>query len=197
MVDEERLQKQLTFLVEADKMKDVYRRTLLISKARRETDAEHSWHFALMAVLLSEYAGGEIDLARVVRMALVHDLVEVYAGDTFAYDEKGNLDKEKREQEAADRLFSLLPADQGPPLRALWEEFDAMETPDAQFAAAVDRLQPFLNNCLTDGHTWKEGPVRSEQVYKRMDMVRVGAPALWPYVERMIREAVEKGQLEK
>lgn len=197
-MDVNRLEQQMRFLVEVDKMKSVYRRTILIDKTRRESDAEHSWHFALMAMLLAEYADPEkFDCARVIRMALVHDLIEIYAGDTFAYDVQGNQDKRQRETEAADKLFALLPEDQAAEIRALWEEFDAMETPDAQYAAAIDRLQPFLNNYLTQGHTWGLGGVKSAQVYERMDPIRVALPEVWPFVDKMIQESIEKGYLEK
>ena len=197
-MDVNRLEQQMRFLVEVDKMKSVYRRTILIDKTRRESDAEHSWHFALMAMLLAEYADPEkVDCARVIRMALVHDLIEIYAGDTFAYDVQGNQDKRQRETEAADKLFALLPEDQAAEIRALWEEFDAMETPDAQYAAAIDRLQPFLNNYLTQGHTWGLGGVKSAQVYERMDPIRVALPEVWPFVDTMIQESIEKGYLEK
>ena len=197
-MDVNRLEQQMRFLVEVDKMKSVYRRTILIDKTRRESDAEHSWHFALMAMLLAEYVDPEkVDCARVIRMALVHDLIEMYAGDTFAYDVQGNQDKRQRETEAADKLFALLPEDQAAEIRALWEEFDAMETPDAQYAAAIDRLQPFLNNYLTQGHTWGLGGVKSAQVYERMDPIRVALPEVWPFVDKMIQESIEKGYLEK
>ena len=197
-MDVNRLEQQMRFLVEVDKMKSVYRRTIWIDKTRRESDAEHSWHFALMAMLLAEYADPEkVDCARVIRMALVHDLIEIYAGDTFAYDVQGNQDKRQRETEAADKLFALLPEDQAAEIRALWEEFDAMETPDAQYAAAIDRLQPFLNNYLTQGHTWGLGGVKSAQVYERMDPIRVALPEVWPFVDKMIQESIEKGYLEK
>ena len=197
-MDVNRLEQQMCFLVEVDKMKSVYRRTILIDKTRRESDAEHSWHFALMAMLLAEYADPEkVDCARVIRMALVHDLIEIYEGDTFAYDVQGNQDKRQRETEAADKLFALLPEDQAAEIRALWEEFDAMETPDAQYAAAIDRLQPFLNNYLTQGHTWGLGGVKSAQVYERMDPIRVALPEVWPFVDKMIQESIEKGYLEE
>ena len=197
-MDVNRLEQQMRFLVEVDKMKSVYRRTILIDKTRRESDAEHSWHFALMAMLLAEYADPEkVDCARVIRMALVHDLIEIYAGDTFAYDVQGNQDKRQRETEAADKLFALLPEDQAAEIRALWEEFAAMETPDAQYASAIDRLQPFLNNYLTQGHTWGLGGVKSAQVYERMDPIRVALPEVWPFVDKMIQESIEKGYLEK
>ena len=192
-----RLEQQLAFLMEIDKMKSVSRRTMLTDLSRRETDAEHSWHIALMALLLAEYAGPRVDVNRVIRMALVHDLVEIYAGDTFAYDSQGKETQRSREEAAAGRLFALLPGGQGEELRALWEEFDARETADAQFAAAVDRLQPFLNNCVTGGFTWKEGGVRSPQVYERLQLVRQAMPRVWPAVERRIQACLEKGELEK
>lgn len=190
-----RLKQQLHFLLEVDKMKTVFRQTLLTDRSRRENDAEHSWHLALMAMMLQEYAAEPIDLFRVLKMALVHDLIEIYAGDTFAYDVEGNLSKQQREQQAADRLFALLPPDQGAEIRALWEEFDAMQTADARYAAAIDRIQPFLNNVVTDGHTWKQGRVHREQVLQRMDPVRLATPEIWPLIELAIADAVEKGQI--
>lgn len=192
----DRLQKQLDFLIEADKLKTVLRQTVLIDKSRRENDAEHSWHFALAAVVLHEYAAKEnVDLARVMKIALIHDMVEIYAGDTFAYDEPGYADKQEREARAADRLFSILPDDQSGEFRALWEEFERMETADAQFAAACDRLQPFINNSMTQGHTWAHNHVTSDKVYKRMDAVRTAMPELWEFVENVIRDSIEKGYL--
>jgi putative hydrolase of HD superfamily len=192
----ERLTKQLSFIMEIDKLKTVSRRTLVHDKSRQETDAEHSWHFAMMALVLLEYSAEEgVDVHRVIRMALVHDLVEIYAGDTFAYDTKGYEDKEEREQAAADRLFSLLPADQAAEYRGLWEEFDAMESADARYAAAVDRLQPLLNNHITDGYTWEKYGVSAEQIYARMQPLRESLPALWGFVEQAVREAKEKGKI--
>ena len=186
---------QMQFLIEADKMKSIQRRTLLADGSRRENDAEHSWHIALMALVLAEYAPPGVQLDRVLRMALLHDIVEIDAGDTFAYDEAGKQSQAAREAAAADRLFSLLPAGQGGAFRALWEEFDAQQTPDALFAAAVDRLQPFVNNCLTNGHTWTEGHVTAAQVYERMEPVSRALPMLWPEIDRRIREAVASGLL--
>lgn len=195
---ENRLEKQIRFLVEVDKMKNVLRQTLLVDKSRRENDAEHSWHFALMAMILFEHTDqSKVDLYRVLKMALVHDLIEIYAGDTFAYDDVGNESKTERENAAADRLFSMLPEDQALEIRNLWEEFDRMDTPDSQYAAAIDRLQPFINNYLTEGHTWKLGNVTSGKVYKRMDMVRHGAPELWGFVEFVINDSIAKGYLTK
>jgi len=192
----EKLEQQIQFLAEIDKMKSIQRQTLLIDKSREETDAEHSWHFALMAITLFEYADVErVDLHRVVQMALVHDLVEIYAGDTFAYDEKGYESKEEREAEAADKLFSLLPSEQATEYRALWEEFDRMESPDALYASAIDRLQPFLNNYLTNGHTWVKHSVSVDQVYLRIAPVKAALPALWEFVEHVIRDSCEKGYI--
>lgn len=188
-----RFEQQLEFLKVIDGMKQVLRQTMLVDSSRQENDAEHSWHFAVAAMVLSEYASEEIDLFRVLKMALVHDLVEVYAGDTFAYDEKGNQDKDVREQAAADRIFGLLPEDQGQELRSLWEEFDAMETKDALYAACIDRIQPFINNYFTQGHTWRKGRVRPEQVYQRMEPVRRGIPELWSFVEYVIEDGIKKG----
>ena len=198
MMEETRLQKQLRFLVEVDQMKNVLRQTLLVDKSRRENDAEHSWHFALMAMLLSEYAdGSKVDFYRVLRMALVHDLIEVYAGDTFAYDKKGNEDKEEREKKAADKLFGMLPEDQGKEIRDLWEEFDQMETPDAQYAASIDRLQPLINNYMTQGHTWHIGTVTSKDVYARAAIIEKASPELWKVVQFIIKDSIEKGWLKE
>jgi putative hydrolase of HD superfamily len=191
-----RLKKQLQFLIEVDKMKNVLRQTILVDKSRQENDAEHSWHFALMAMTLFEYAySPEINMLKVLKMALVHDLVEVYAGDTFAYDQAGYLDKQERENKAADKLFGLLPEDQALEFRNLWEEFEAMETPDAIYAAALDRLQPFVNNFMTEGHTWRLHSVTSDKVYKRMEVVKQALPELWNFVEYVIQDSIKKGYI--
>ena len=192
----DRFEKQLAFLTEIDKMKTVLRQTLIADKSKRENDAEHSWHFAVMAMIFFEYAGSpETDMFRVLKMALVHDLIEIYAGDTFAYDVQANEGREEREALAADKLFALLPHDQGTEIKELWLEFEQAETPDAMYAAAIDRLQPFINNYLTDGHTWKLGNVTRSQVLSRMDNVRTGAPQLWPFVEEIISLSVKKGYI--
>ena len=190
-MDEKRFKQQMKFLVEADKMKTIMRQTLLIDKSRQENDAEHSWHFALMAMVLFEYAySPKVDMLRVLKMALIHDLVEVYAGDTFAYDDVGYEDKLKREEEAADKLFGLLPDDQGKEYRALWEEFDEMQTPDAIYASAIDRLQPLVNNYLTDGHTWSFPGVDSSKVYKRASKIKEALPELWGFVDHMLQDSI-------
>jgi len=192
----ERLKGQLRFLIEADKMKSVFRQTILADRSREENDAEHSWHFALMAMTLFEYAGMDgVDINRVIKMAILHDMVEIYAGDTFAYDTRGYETKERREREAADKLFCLLPEEQGAEYRALWEEFDAEETPDALYASAVDRLQPFLNNFLTDGHTWVKHGVSADMVYKRMAPVKTALPQLWEFIDYVVRDSRGKGFL--
>ncbi len=191
-----RFEQQMRFLVEIDQMKNVLRQTLLADGSRRESDAEHSWHLAMYAMLLSEYAPEPVDISRVVRMVLVHDLIEIYAGDTFCYDKEGNRDKAAREAAAADRLYALLPADQAGEYRALWEEFDRMDTPDSRFAAALDRIQPIINNYLTKGHTWKLGHVTSAQVYERMAPVKSGLPEAWKVVEWIINTSIEKGFLQ-
>ncbi len=195
---EEKFLRQMNFLIEADKMKSIYRQTYLANGERQETDAEHSWHFALMAMVLYEYADQDkVDLDRVIKMALVHDLVEIYAGDTYAYDEKENVKKEEREKLAADKLFVLLPEEQGNAYRKLWEEFDAAETPDAVFASAVDRLQPFINGYLTKGRMWQKHGVKSEQIKARIKTIEKGMPDIYPYAVKMLEDAVKKGYLKE
>ena len=189
----DRLNDQLLFTARIDEMTSVLRRTLLIDRSRRENDAEHSWHIAVMAMLYKEYATEPVDIGRVVQMCVVHDLVEIEAGDTFAYDTEGNKNKEQREKEAADKLFSMLPKEQGEMIRALWEEFDAMETPDSRYAACMDRLQPFLHNTLTDGHTWVEGGVDRKAVEKRMAPIKDFMPEVYKWIDENIDHAVKMG----
>jgi putative hydrolase of HD superfamily len=185
---ETRLEQFLAFLIEADKLKKILRRTLLADASRQENSAEHSWHLALSAMALEEYAAEPVDLRRVVEMVVVHDLVEIDAGDTFAYDAAGNATRHERESAAAGRLFGLLPPDAGARLRALWEEFEARATPEARYATAVDRIQPFLLNVKAGGGTWKIYGLRREQVLERMDPVRTALPALWPMVTRAVED---------
>ena len=191
----ERMNQQLLFTAEIDKMTDVLRQTVLINKSRRENDAEHSWHIAVMAMLFSEYASEPVNIGRVVQMCVVHDLVEIEADDTFAYDVQGNIGKAEREKEAADKLFSKLPEDQGHMIRSLWEEFDAMETADAKYAACMDRLQPFLHNTLTEGHTWGQGKVTRGAVEKRMVVIKDFMPEVYEWLNANLDRAVEKGWL--
>jgi putative hydrolase of HD superfamily len=177
-----RIDQQLVFLVEADKLKNVLRRTMLTDGSRQENTAEHSWHLALSAMVLEEYASSPVNLPRVLRMLVVHDLVEIDAGDTFAYDAAGNATKEERERRAADRIFGLLPTALREDLRSLWEEFDEAATPEARFANAIDRIQPFLQNRENHGGTWHLHNLSREQVLARMDPVRTALPPLWPSV---------------
>lgn len=192
----ERLKKQIEFILEVDKIKNIFRMTKIHDGSRRENDAEHSWHLTLMAFLLSEYSKADnIDVLKVMKMCIVHDIVEIDAGDTFCYDTVGSMDKLEREQKAADRIFALLPEDQGMELRELWEEFDAMETPEAKYAAALDRLQPVLLNYLNNGGTWQEHHITKEQVIQRNGRIEEGAPELWEFASDLIDEAVSKGLL--
>jgi len=192
----DKLRRQLQFLLEADKLKSIERVTILTDKSRRESTAEHSWHIALIAMVLYEYAEVDnIDLNHAIHMLLVHDLVEVYAGDTPAFGLTGHETKEAREQEAADKLFAILPEEQATEYRSLWEEFEAAETPEARYAVAVDQLQPLLINHMTDGHTWVKQSVSVEQVYKRMEPVKAALPTLWPFVEDVIQGSLKKGFL--
>lgn len=190
-----RLDQQLRFTAEIDKMTSILRRTMLIDGSRRENDAEHSWHIAVMALIFAEYTVEPVDIARAVKMCVVHDLIEIYAGDTFAYDVAGNQDKAEREAASADKLFAQLPKEQGTEIRLLWEEFDAMQTPDAKYAACMDRLQPFLHNTLTEGHTWVESGTCCSSVEKRMAIIKDFMPEVYKWVEKNIDNAIEKGWL--
>jgi putative hydrolase of HD superfamily len=188
-----RLDQQLSFVLEIDKLKTILRQTLLTDSSRRENSAEHSWHLAIMSLLLTEYAPAPVDILRVVKMLLVHDLIEIDAGDTFAYDVAGNADRAEREQRCAERIFGMLPEEQGRELRALWEEFDAFKTPESKYANALDRLQPLLNNSRTEGGTWRIHSVARDQVYRRMEPIRTAMPELWPVVTRIIEDACARG----
>ncbi|HEY7120904.1 MAG TPA: HD domain-containing protein [Tepidisphaeraceae bacterium] len=194
-VASDRLQKQLAFLLEIDKLKQVFRRTLIADGSRRENDAEHSWHLAIMAAVLAEYGPPELDLARVMKMLLAHDLVEIDAGDTYCYDAAACLTQSDREATAARRVFSLLPADQADDLRALWEEFESRQTAEARFAAALDRVQPVLLNHHTQGKAWREHGVTRAQVIERNRHIDAGAPQLWTLIRTLIDDAVDKGYL--
>lgn len=193
-IKNEKIQKQIKFAITIDEMKNIFRRNLIADGSRRENDAEHSWHLAMLAMLLEEYSAEKVNVERVLKIALVHDLIEVYAGDTFAYDAKGNEDKHAREVQAADKLFGMLDPVQGAEIRALWDEFEAMETAESRYANAIDRIQPLILNYLTDGHTWKMG-VTSAQIYKRMDIIRTATPELWNIVEGIINTSIEAGIL--
>ena len=191
-----KLKNQMHFLAEADKLKNVLRQTYTTDKTRKENSAEHSWHFALTAITLYEYRViDDVDINRVLKMAVIHDLVEIYAGDTYAYDEKGNETKQERERIAADKLFALLPTEQSREFRSIWEEFDRMETHDAMFANAVDRFQSHHNIHLSGGITWKKNGATADKIYGRMAIVKTSLPELWEYVESTIAEGLDKGYI--
>lgn len=192
---EERLKKQMEFLLEADKLKFIGRQTYLSDGERKENDAEHSWHLALMAILLSEYAEEKIDVLKVVTMVLIHDIVEIDAGDTYAYDEAGKKTQREREEKAAERIFHLLPEDQGSRFRQLWEEFDAYETPEAKFAHVCDNVQPLMLNHATNGRSWRERGIKKSQVEKRSSRVGEASQTMRAYIDEILQNNVEKGNL--
>ena len=194
-----RLDAQLRFTAEIDKMTSVYRKTLLIDRSRAENDAEHSWHIAVMALLFEEYAVEKVDLRHAIEMLIVHDLIEIYAGDTFAYDVEGNKTKAAREEEAARKLFSILPEEQGKKIRALWEEFDSRATPDARYADCLDKLQPYFHNILTEGFTWRNAiagkRTTRKQVAQRMAPLKDFMPEVYKWVQKSMEIAVERAWL--
>ncbi len=192
----DRFKQQIEFILEVDKLKHVLRQTILMDKSRRENSAEHSWHIALTVMVLSEYArDAGIDFFRVMKILLVHDLIEIDAGDTYCYDDQGRKDQGQREKLAADRIFNILPPDQAGTFRNLWDEFEERKTPESRFANALDRVQPLLHNYFTRGQTWQDNDIKSDQVKSRMQPVDDGAPALWNYVSSLISDAVKKGFL--
>ncbi|HZK33579.1 MAG TPA: HD domain-containing protein [Tissierellaceae bacterium] len=193
----ERLKKDIDFIVEIDKMKTILRRTGVIGTNQREDDAQHSWHISIMAIILEEYANDEIDIFKVVKMLLIHDLVEIYAGDTFCYDVEGNNGKKERELKAADKIYGMLDKDKGKELRALWDEFEEMETPEALFAASMDRIQPMFSNYYNNGGTWKEYNVEKEDIYKRISPVEKSSDELWEFMKYIIGDAQNKGFIKK
>jgi len=188
-----RLARQVTFLVEIDRLKSVLRRTPIADNSRMENSAEHSWHLMVCAMLLREYLPGPVDLLRTLQLLAVHDIVEIDAGDTFAYDAAGQASKLERERGAAERLFGLLPPDQERDLWALWEEFEAMATPESRLANAVDRLQALLLNAEAGGGSWRSNGVRRASIEQRMAPVIAALPALGPFVERVIADFTEAG----
>jgi len=194
----DRLVQQLRFIIEADKLKEIFRQSLVTQSRRRENDAEHSWHLTLLVIILAEHSNVQpLDVLRVLKMLIIHDLVEIDAGDTFAYDTARIADQHAREARAADRIFGLLPADQAKELRDLWEAFEARATPEAKFAAAVDRFQPMLLNCLTEGAAWQKHGVTSDRVIARNQHIAEGSAALWEHISQLVADAVAKGHLAK
>jgi putative hydrolase of HD superfamily len=191
-----RFKRQVEFLLEIDQLKHILRQTILLDRSRQENSVEHSWHIALCAVIFAEYAdSGGVDLGRVVRMLLIHDLVEIDAGDTYCYDERAGADQHERERRAAERIFGLLPPDQAQDFRSLWQEFETAATAEARYAHAMDRFQAFLHNYFTQGQVWRQHGIGRGQVLRRMQAVERGAPRVWAYVHTLIDDAVNKGFL--
>lgn len=194
-MDQERFLKQIAFVLEADKEKNIFRQTHLSGHGRRENDAEHAWHMAMMIYLLKEYANEEFDVAKAMMMALIHDIVEIDAGDTYAYDTKGLETQKEREAKAADRIFGMLPEDQQKELRNLFEEFEAYETAEAKFVHSMDNFQPLLLNDSNEGSDWKEHQVCKSQIMKRHAKTSLGSEVIGSYARHLIDENVEKGNI--
>ncbi|WP_026491407.1 HD domain-containing protein [Butyrivibrio sp. XPD2002] len=192
---DDRLRKQMEFALEIDKEKNVFRQTHLSGKGRNENDAEHAWHMAIMAYLLKEYSNSEIDISRVMIMCLIHDIVEIDAGDTYAYDKEGLATQKEREDAAKERIFSILPEDQKKELTALFDEFEENETPESKFAHAMDNLQPLMLNNSNDGGDWREHGVTKEQVYGRQSKTKEGSEKLYELTDQIIREHISKGNI--
>ncbi|MFT3823822.1 MAG: HD domain-containing protein [Chitinophagaceae bacterium] len=191
------LAKQIAFIKEIDKLKYIQRKTKLFAGDRHENDAEHSWHLAMMTIVLSAHANTSVDVLKVVKMVLIHDIVEIDAGDTFLYDTQKNHVNTDNERLAAERIFGLLPAEQAAEFIAIWEEFEAGITEDAKFAKAMDRLEPLLQNTSNEGGTWKEFDVDYDKVYNKKKAIQHGSETIWKYAENLINESVEKGILKK
>jgi putative hydrolase of HD superfamily len=193
-----RIDSQVGFILEADKLKEVFRQTQCTQSRRAENDAEHSWHLCLAAMVLAEHANEpRVDILRVLKMLILHDLVEIDAGDTFAYDTARMAGQHEREAVAADRIFGLLPADQAAEFRALWDEFEEQQSPESRFAAALDRFQPCLLNCQTEGAAWRRHRVTEDRVLARNSRIAAGSAVLWDLTAGMIRRAADRGHLER
>lgn len=192
-----RIKKQLEFSLEIDKVKNIFRQTHLTGNGRSENDAEHSWHMAIMAYLFREYSNEEIDIAKVIMMCLIHDIVEIDAGDTYAYDEFGLESQKEREDAAKERIFSLLPEEQKQDLIALFEEFEAFETAESKFAHAMDNLQPLILNDSNNGGDWREHKVTSQQVYKRHGQTKLGSEKLYEVSDKILQKNIDAGNIKK
>ena len=190
-----RLEQQLQFILEIDKVKKIIRQTPLSDASRKENDAEHSWHIALMAYLLQEYAEEPVEVSKVMLMVLIHDLVEIDAGDTYAYDTEGAKTKDEREKKAADRIFGMLPEEQGMYLKALWEEFEAYETAEAKYAHMLDNFQPLLLNDAAGGISWTEHQVKKSQIYKRNEKVEETSATIWKCMQDKIDKHIQAGHV--
>ncbi len=194
---DERLKKQLAFSLEIDKEKNIFRQTHLSGHGRNENDAEHAWHMAIMAYLLREYANEKVDIAKVMLMCLIHDIVEIEAGDTYAYDTEGKKSQKAREDAAKEKLYSLLPEDQKQELTALFDEFEEYQTAEAKFAHAMDNLQPLLLNHSNNGGDWKEHQVSAQQVYGRQTKTKLGSEKLFEVTDKIIQEHIRRGNLQE
>ena len=195
-MDKERLKKQFAFFQEIDKEKEIFRQTYLADASRKENDAEHAWHMAIMTVLLSEYANEEIDVLKTVTMLLIHDIVEIDAGDTYAYDPEGKKTQKERERKAADRIFHLLPDDQADKMYELWEEFEAQQTPEAKFARTMDNIQPMMLNDASNGVSWDEHQVKLSQILKRNERTADGSEQIWEYAkEEFLQKNIQAGHI--
>lgn len=188
-------EKQIQFIMELDKIKKIGRQTYLSDASRKENDAEHSWHLALMAFVLADYSNEPIDVLKTMKMVLLHDVIEIDAGDTYAYDTEANKTKRERELKAADRIFGLLPEAQKSEYRGLWDEFEAMETPESKFANMLDKVQPLLLNDASGGKSWAEHGVQISQVLKRDERVHEGSEEIWAYAKSILDKNVKKGRL--
>ena len=191
-----RFEQQMKFILEIDKVKNVFRQTYLADGNRKENDAEHSWHMAIMAFLLKEYAQEEVDIMRVVLMVLTHDLVEIDAGDTYAYDLDGLQTKREREVKAAERIFGLLPKDQEEQFRELWDEFEAYESAEAKYAHMLDNFQPLMLNDALDGKSWKEHKVKKSQIYSRNAKTMEGSEKIWEYMKDLVQKNIDRGKIQ-
>ena len=194
-MEEDRLKQQISFILEADRLKSIYRRTYLADGSRFENDAEHSWHLSLMSILLAEHSNSSIDILKVLKMVIIHDIIEIDAGDAYCYDAAANEGKAEREMAAAERLFSLLPPDQKEDLISTWIEFEKNETAEAKFANALDRFQPVNLNYASKGISWKENKITYEQVLKRNSIIKDGSAKLWDYAKKIIDSAVTKSYI--
>jgi putative hydrolase of HD superfamily len=191
----DRLEEQMQFILEVDQLKSIVRQTYLLDQSRKEDDADHSWHLALMCAVLSEYANEKIDVAKTMIMVLIHDIVEIDAGDTYAYDSEGYTSKRRRELAAADRIFRLLPEDQAQRMRSLWDEFEEGNTPEAKFAVTLDHIQPILLNAGSGGKSWREHEVKLSQIMKRNETTPDGSRALWEYAKKAVMQNVDKNNI--
>ena len=190
-----RMKQQIAFLMEIDKVKNIFRQTYLADGKRKENDAEHSWHLAIAAFLLKEYVAEDVDVMKVMIMVLIHDLVEIDAGDTYAYDAEGAKTKRAREVAAADRIFGMLPEDQGGYFRELWDEFEAYESDDAKFAHLLDNFQPLLLNHESNGKSWTEHHVKKSQIYKRNEKIEETSPEVWERMKQIVEEHIALGHV--